>query len=192
MANLIPKTPPAAWVAMARDVLLEEGVQGVKVDRLAQRLGVTKGGFYKHFAHRDALLAQLLALWEADNVFVPALPRALAADAARERLLALTERLIGEEGYDPRFDLAVRDWARVDPAVAAVVRRADRRRVALLRRLFAALGCDTQEADVRSRVLYYHQVGYYALGIHESEAERRRLLPAYLRILIGAERLPPG
>ena len=95
MANLIPKTPPAAWVAMARDVLLEEGVQGVKVDRLAQRLGVTKGGFYKHFAHRDALLAQLLALWEADNVFVPALPRALAADAARERLLALTERLIG-------------------------------------------------------------------------------------------------
>lgn len=192
MANLIPKTPPAAWVAMARDVLLEEGVQGVKVDRLAQRLGVTKGGFYKHFAHRDALLAQLLALWEADNVFVPALPRALDADAARERLLALTERLIGEEGYDPRFDLAVRDWARVDPAVAAVVRRTDRRRVALLRRLFAALGCDTQEADVRSRVLYYHQVGYYALGIHESEAERRRLLPAYLRILIGAERLPPG
>ena len=33
-------------------------------DALAQALGVTKGGFYGHFADRDALLEEMLDSWE--------------------------------------------------------------------------------------------------------------------------------
>lgn len=189
MANLVPKTPPAAWVATARAVLIDEGIQGVKVDRLAQRLGVTKGGFYKHFADRADLLARLLALWEQDNVFVAPVPTGLTSAQARQQLLAFSQRLIDEDGYDPRFDLAVRDWSRVDRSVARCVERVDRRRLQELTKLFSALGCDAPEAEVRARVLYYHQVGYYALGIKESKAERQHLLPTYLQILIGTDKL---
>lgn len=192
MANLIPKTPPSDWVQAARQALVEEGIQGVKVDRLAQRLGVTKGGFYKHFADRAELLERLLALWVSDNLFLP--PGLLASTAAEARaaLVALTDRLIDEQGFDPRFDMAVRDWARVDPAVARTVARVDRERLGRLAELFGALGCDPQEAEVRARVLYYHQVGYYALGVRETRALRQRLLPTYLRILVGAEHFRDG
>lgn len=189
MANLVPKTPPDAWVATARDLLVEEGIQGVKVDRLGQRLGVTKGGFYRHFANRADLLERLLALWERDNVFVPPLPHPLAPAQARELLVAMTDRLIDEQQFDPRFDMAVREWARVDPAVGRTLARVDRTRIARLRELFAALGCEPQEAEVRARVFYYHQVGYYALGVKESRSSRRQLLPTYMHILIGAEHI---
>lgn len=187
MANLVPKTPPEAWVATARVVLIEEGIQGVKVDRVAQRLGVTKGGFYKHFANRADLLGRLLAMWERDNVFVPATARPSTAAQARIALVALTDRLIDEEAFDPRFDMAVRDWARVDPAAARALARVDGMRLAHLVDLFLVLGCDAQEAEVRARVMYYHQVGYYALGVKEGRSTRKRLLPTYMRILIGAE-----
>jgi AcrR family transcriptional regulator len=189
MANLTPKTPPAAWLACARQALIEEGIQGVKIDRLAQRLGITKGGFYKHFADRAALLGQLLAMWESDNVFVPPLPKVMSARQAREALVALTGRLIDEAAFDPRFDMAVRDWARVDAVAADALARTDRKRLARLAALYAALGCDAQEAEVRARVLYYHQVGYYALGVKETRAQRQKLVPTYLQILIGAEHL---
>ncbi len=189
MANLIPKTPPETWLATARKALLEEGIQGVKVHRLAQRLGVTRGGFYKHFADRDDLLNRLLGMWEATNVFALDLPPLKTPRDAREALRNLTGRLIEEDGFDPRFDLAVRDWARHDKRAAWAVERVDARRMDLLRRLFLAFGCAPDEAAVRGRVFYYHQIGYYALGVRQTIAERKRMLPLYLRILVGSEHL---
>lgn len=191
MANLVPKTPPSTWIATARKTLIEEGIQGVKVDRLAQRLGVTRGGFYKHFADRDALLDGLLQEWEASNVFALELPVLKTRADAQQALERLADRLIEEDGFDPRFDMAVRDWARHDKRAAWAVERVDERRLALLRRLFRAFGCDAEEAAVRARVFYYHQIGYYAMGVHESAAERKRMRPLYTRILVGAEHLDP-
>jgi AcrR family transcriptional regulator len=189
MANLVPKIPPAAWVDAARDALLADGIDGVRVDRLAKALGVTRGGFYHHFADRGALLDALLAHWEASVVFVD--PAHAPADPAQAlaALDALVARLIGEHGYDPRFDLAVRAWSQSDARAARAVRRVDRRRLALLERLFVALGCSADEADVRACVFYFHQIGYYAIGIDESAARRRGRAATYLRILCGEAHL---
>lgn len=184
-----PKTPVEGWLAAARRTLIDEGVAGVKVDRLAKRLGVTRGGFYHYFADRDELLLQLLAQWEAGNVFVPEAPIPRNPSEAIKALNALVDRLIDEESYDPRFDLAVRDWSRNDERAAWAVERVDARRIATLARLFLALGCEAPEADVRARVFYFHQIGYYAIGIKQTAAERRRLVPVYLRILIGTEHM---
>lgn len=187
MANLIPKTPRATWLATARNALIDEGIHGVKVERLAHRLGVTRGGFYKQFADRDELLKQLLESWETQNVFALELPPLRTRQQARDAFARLTNRLIEEDGFDSRFDLAVRDWARNDKRAAWAVERMDAKRIELLRRLFLAIGCDDEEAIVRARVFYYHQIGYYALGVKQTTAERKRILPIYLRILIGAE-----
>jgi AcrR family transcriptional regulator len=48
----------------ARAALIEEGIGGVKIDRLAARLGVTRDGFYHNFEDREALLSALLDLWK--------------------------------------------------------------------------------------------------------------------------------
>lgn len=191
MANLVPKTPPSTWIAAARRTLVEEGIQGVKVDRLAQRLGVTRGGFYKHFTDRNDLLDRLLQEWEASNIFAPDLPVLRSRADAQKALQALAERLIEEDGFDPRFDMAVRDWARNDRRAAWAVERVDARRLEQLRRLFAAFDCEADEAAVRARVFYYHQIGYYAMGVQETAAERKLLQPMYTRILVGAEHLHP-
>jgi hypothetical protein len=36
----------------------------VQVEVLARPLGVTKGGFYGHFADRNALLGEMLDAWD--------------------------------------------------------------------------------------------------------------------------------
>jgi hypothetical protein len=47
------------------------------------------------------------------------------------------------------------------------------------------LGYDPQEAEIRARITYFHQVGYYALGLKESDRTRRKLAPIYTRVLLG-------
>ncbi|MBY0431260.1 MAG: hypothetical protein K2Q10_08685, partial [Rhodospirillales bacterium] len=70
-----------------------------------------------------------------------------------------------------------------------LVREADATRTAVLRRIFDALGYAEEEAEVRARVAYYHQVGYYALGIVESRRVRAALFPTYFKMLSGFD--PP-
>jgi len=160
MANLVPKISAETWLAMARAVLVEEGIAAVKVDRLAQRLGVSRGGFYHHFQDRADLLARLLAHWEAEARFLP--PGRAPRNPAQALAVidAQVRHLIDEREFDPRFDMAVRAWAQADAAVAVAVERMDRRRIAALTRVFVALGCDRPEAAIRARVLYFHQIGF--------------------------------
>src|SRR3990170_1341999 len=111
------RTPRERWVEEGLRVLADGGVDAVRVEALAKGLGVTKGGFYGYFADRDALLAEMLDTWEREST-----------DDVLER--------VEREGGDPKrkahragaltfsddrllpIDLAVRDWARRDPAVA--------------------------------------------------------------------------
>jgi len=51
--------------------------------------------------------------------------------------------------------------------------------------VFEDMGYPEDEAFVRARVTYFHQVGYYALGVEEPRQQRLRLLPLYTRILTG-------
>jgi len=89
--------------------------------------------------------------------------------------------------YSPAWDAAVRDWARVSGKVANAVRRTDDARIEILKQVFLDMGCKDEEAFVRARICYFHQVGYYALGVRESREERLRLMPLYTRVLTGRD-----
>jgi AcrR family transcriptional regulator len=52
------------WIEAALQALADGGPREVAVERLAARLGATKGSFYWHFAHREELISEALATWE--------------------------------------------------------------------------------------------------------------------------------
>src|SRR5260370_34486779 len=60
----ITRTPRRRWIKAGLRALAAGGPDAVRVEALAQALGVTKGGFYGHFADRDALLDEMLDTWE--------------------------------------------------------------------------------------------------------------------------------
>lgn len=177
------------WIETAKQSLIEEGLSGVKVDRLASRLGVTRGGFYHNFKDRDDLLDRLLEHWRSECRFLPQERPPTHPAEAVEWLDLVLRRLIESDGYDEQFDRAVREWARSYQRAAWAVERADRERLEVLTQAFDALGYDDQEAPTRARVFYYHQIGYYAIGVRQSIAERRRMLDVYMEILCGHEAL---
>lgn len=179
-----PRLERSDWVAAARAALIEGGIDRVRVLTLAKALGVTTGSFYWHFADRPQLLAALLADWEERNTEAF---RAAVASTADPHLQydRIIEVWASESAFDPAYDSAVRDWARNSDVVEAAVQRIDEQRIQLLREVFVALGQDELEALVRARIAYYHQVGFYAMRVRISPAERARLLPVYKRLLKG-------
>lgn len=144
------RTPRSRWIEEGLRALGAGGPEAVRVEALARKLGVTKGGFYWHFSDRRALLDEILDAWERQSIDdVIAQIEAQGGDA-RDRLRRLFEisssRRIGEL---IRAEYAIRDWARRDERVARRLRRVDNRRIDYLRSLFGAICDDPEEVEVR-------------------------------------------
>lgn len=173
------------WVRAARVCLIRTGIESIKVERLAIRLKVTTGSFYWHFKKLSDLHEVLLSDWYETNTasFHRAVERA-GADP-RQQYLAFLGTWVLEKDFDPRYDRAVRDWARQSRKVAALLSKVDADRMSLLQSIFEAFGYIGLDAEMRARVAYYHQVGYYALDAREPNEVRVGLGPGYAKILTG-------
>src|SRR3546814_18764042 len=112
MAGRTPKNTVQDWIEAAKRMLVEEGIAGLKVDRLANRLGVTRGGFYHHFKERDEFFDQVIQYWEATCQFLPNEPPPSKTANAAGWLDHTVERRIEDDGYDYHFALAARAWER--------------------------------------------------------------------------------
>jgi len=175
------------WLDTARRALIEEGTAGVEINKLARRLGSSRSGFYWFFKDRAQLLDELLVLWaHSSTILFERVLRDQHEDGLAE-YLALTNLWIDENEYDPKWDGAIRDWARTSEPVRKVVEAVDQKRIAALEQIFKHIGYQGKEANVRARVMYYHQVGYYAMGVCESQRERRALIPYYKKALTGRD-----
>lgn len=111
------------------------GVQGVSVPDLMQRAGLTHGGFYKHFASKDALVAEACAL--ALNQTHARLRAAARAAPAGEGARAIIEAYLSVVHRDhPEEGCAIAalgsEIARDDPATRRQLTLGVQRLVALL------------------------------------------------------------
>lgn len=158
----ITRTPRSRWVEEGLRALAAGGPDAVRVEALAQAIGVTKGGFYGHFADRNALLEEMLDAWERRST---------------EEVLERVERKGGDVGarlrragaltFSPELlpiDLAVRDWSRRDAAVAERLRRVDNRRMDYLRGLFGAFCADQDEVEARSMLAFCLAIGSHFMA----------------------------
>src|SRR4051794_22786325 len=171
------------WIEAARGALIDGGIAAVRVERLALAMGVTIGSFYWHFSKRADLLDALLEDWRITNTTAMSAAAMNDASPTGDRFNSFLNVWVDESSYSPAYDSAVRDWARSSAKVFETVRAVDLQRIALLRRIFRDLGYDDDRAEVRARITYFHQVGFYALGLRDDEPDRLKFRPLYFEAL---------
>ena len=171
-------------------VLAAEGAPSVRIDRIAARLGLSKGSFHHHFAGADGYKRDLLAHYEA--LSVAALDSAIAgvADDAstRDVLGALTAMISGDDAglYRPELDVAVRAWSTTDPDVRAVQQRIDTTRIDALARVWSRAVPDAAQARRAALLPYLLAVGA-AVVVPPVEVDDLRRLYELLLPLVPAD-----
>ena len=174
------------WVAAALDALAEGGIDRVRVEVLAQRLGVTKGGFYRRYRDRRALLDGVLETWVAGRLAsIQRQTELSSGEAPAERLRGLI-RLFAERlnAQGLSIELAVRQWARSDPTAAAAVAQVDAVRQTSVAALYEGLGYVAAEARVRGVVFYAFIFGQGLLFLDLESAAREAMIDACAEALI--------
>jgi AcrR family transcriptional regulator len=181
----LTRTPPDRWIEEGLRALAEGGPEAVRIEPLAQALGVSKGGFYWQFDDRPALLESMLDSWERANVD-DVIERVEAGGGdAREKL----RRLFAIAGHVPlRTELAIRDWSRRDRTVAARLRRVDNRRMDYMRSLFGAIEGGEEDADeVETRCILAMSlwIGNHFIAADHPGRTRGEVVRRALEALIG-------
>ncbi|PZO81220.1 MAG: TetR/AcrR family transcriptional regulator [Mesorhizobium amorphae] len=175
------------WFDLAYQTLLSEGVESVRVLTLAQKLGVSRSSFYWYFESREDLLDRFLEHWTQRNTKAIVERAERPAETIIRGILHIFECWVEEALFDHRLEFAVREWARRSPDVRRAIDEADETRLQAISALYRRHGFDQEEAFVRARVLYYMQIGYYALDVQEPLEQRLGHLAAYLRSFSGQE-----
>ncbi|GLS86137.1 TetR family transcriptional regulator [Cypionkella aquatica] len=176
---------PEVWLDAAYALLVEGGVEAVKVMPLAAKLGLSRTSFYWHFADREALLAGLIARWQSQNTAnLIARTQAPAATIA-EAMLNVNDCWITPALFDSRMEFAIRTWALTDSALAEVLKAADLARVQALTAMFETFLYPALEARVRAQTVYLTQVGYISMRTEESLQFRLHSIPDYVLIFTG-------
>ena len=153
------------WVALAQKVLRLEGPTALTVDHLCSRARRTKGSFYHHFKGISELTQALARHW-ADVEGEAAAQTALAGTTPMDRLQAML-RLTAEA--DGRLERGIRVVALGDPAVAALVGKADDRRELIMTSLLAA-GYTLPGAEAHHFARLFHALHLAALMRAPGEA----------------------
>jgi AcrR family transcriptional regulator len=179
----VTRTPRTSWIDAGLRALATGGPEAVRVDVLAQELGVTRGGFYWYFGSREAFLEEMLDEWETRST-----------ENAREQ--------VEREGGDARakvwragmltfskdlmpIDLAVRDWARRDRSVAKRLRRVDNSRIEYLRELIRAFCPDEDEVEVRSMLAFSLAIANHFIAADHGTRSRKQVLELAKRHLLA-------
>jgi AcrR family transcriptional regulator len=176
------RTPRSAWIDAGLRALAAGGPDAVRIEPLAEGLGVTRGGFYWHFEDRRALLEEMLDTWERRST---------------DEVLERVER----EGGDPRskvrragmltfsrellpIDLAIRDWARRDRSVAKRLRRVDNRRMEYLRALISTFCPDADDIEARSMLAFSLAIGNYFIAADHDPRTRADVMELAVQRLL--------
>jgi AcrR family transcriptional regulator len=178
----LTRTPRTSWIEEGLRALGVGGPDAVRIEKLAQALGVTKGGFYWHFDDRRALLEEMLDAWERvviDEVIERLEGEGGDARAKLRRLFALA--LSGRDLL--KIELAIRDWARRDKAVAKRLKRIDNRRMEYMRSLFGAFCPDEDEVEVRCTIAFSLFIGSPFIAADHGPRSRAEVLELALRRL---------
>lgn len=177
------------WLLKALAIFIEEGIDAVRITRLANELNVTRGSFYWHFSNREDLIEALVDYWKSRNTHA-IVDSVASAKSLSDGIFRFFETCLDTQLFDPRLDLAIREWARRSPEIRQQLDAADRVRVQALTDFYQRFDYPMPEAFIRARVIYFAQIGFYALDVHEDLATRLSYTEAYFESFTGKHLKP--
>ena len=150
---------PEDWIELTLDEIAKTGVKGIRVNDLCDRMGVTKGSFYTHFASKEDLLQGVLKYWSSKQ---PEVLSNRAYSLSATGLGMVYEWLNQVRKMDVlRRDAALREWASYDKKVAKVLEKTDRLVLGYIEKILSESDTSIPEGQIPivARLLFLSALG---------------------------------
>lgn len=163
------------WLSQGLAALAADGEPGLRIDRLAQQMGLTKGSFHHHFRGMADYRRGLLERYEREQLAALGhLAASVECMSAQDALRELPSRAAGMLNTDA--ERAVRAWGNSDGEARETQERIDAARLEFLRGLWTKALGDDERARTAALVPHLLAIGASVVQPPMGTAE---LLKAY-------------
>lgn len=173
------------WINAAYTLFINDGIEAVKIMPLAKTLNLTRTGFYWHFKDLSDLHDAIIDIWQTRNTGIVLERCAAPAKTLCAALFNLIDCWIDNNLFDAPLDLAIRNWARNDSRLQALVDQSDGARLAAVKALFVRFGKTGDDAHYRALTVILTQTGYYSIHVSEPRLKRAIAGCQYVEIFAG-------
>jgi AcrR family transcriptional regulator len=177
----IKRVSKAEWLQTALALLESQGVEAVRVERIARELGISKSGFYWHFKDRDDLRGQMVDYWAHEFTEVVTANPSMSEGSPRERLEQTMLMILDHDLT--RYEVPMRAWAEADANTARRVREVYQLRLDFLRQIFRDLGFKGDELEMRTRLFACYHTWERAMFSKDSKKSLRKLIKRRVDLL---------
>ena len=144
------RTSKAEWLECALATLENEGINAVKIERLANELKTSRSGFYWHFQDRAELLKEMLSYWRTEYTET-VIKNGKQLDMAPDKRLYTIMEMIEKHALD-RYEVHMRAWADHDSQAAEVLADVYQQRLEFIRSVFSEMGFSGCDLEMRTRL----------------------------------------
>lgn len=177
MAKRLSKTD---WLALGLKQLEQFGSGAIRIDKLCEKSGRTKGSFYHHFKSRDDFVSALMEYW-AEKLTERVINLTETEVTPIAKLMALNQHALNME-YE--VDRELRRWAGHDELVQKAVEKIDKRRIDYVASLLMqAKDIPSQQAIDLAVMNYTSLIGFQQMFIPVGHERRTRIDCLYVTIL---------
>ena len=174
----------ADWLEKALEVLESDGLDEVKIERLARELKVSRSGFYWHFENRQALIRSMIEYWGAKFTSVVSTNRKLINASPKERLYKIMKMIL--EHKLTRYEIPMRACAEKDPVAMELVNRIYQERLDFLRSTFSEMGFEGEDLEMRTHLFVCYHTWEGVMFVKLSKAKRLKWLKSRVELLCSS------
>lgn len=143
------------WLTFALEVLMKQGPGAIKITKLCDLKGVTKGSFYHHFTNRAVFIEDLMQHWY-EATTVAFIEQANTEHSAIEKLQKL-DKVIAENNTGA--EVHIRAWALKEPVISQHLSKIDTQRRDYLAQCYCELGLEETRAKDVALLAYSNFLG---------------------------------
>ncbi|MDX1696429.1 MAG: TetR/AcrR family transcriptional regulator [Ketobacteraceae bacterium] len=144
------------WINAGIDTLKTKGPQALSAEKLAKKLGVTRGSFYHHFENIHGFNTAILDHWVNVNTTIPFAEAKTNTSTPEDELEQLVEK---SWHTDLQLEVAVRAWAMTNQQVRQWVETSDKYRLEYLIGLYQAVVGDKEKGKRFAQIAFYGLLG---------------------------------
>ena len=149
------------WINLGYRIFSEQGVSGIVVEKMARILNVNKSSFYWHFKTRKVFIENLILFWiknETDRIII----LSDSKKTGSQKFKTLIDLVYKQ---DPFLDFIfhLKRYARKEKKAQLQIDQIDNIRIEYTVKLLLEMGYSKQDANIKSKVLYKHFLGYHEM-----------------------------
>jgi AcrR family transcriptional regulator len=145
----------ADWLEKALDILEIDGINEVKIERLARELNISKSGFYWHFKDRKDLIRTMITYWGEEFTSVVTSNNEILNASPKERIYLAIKMIL--EINLTRLELPMRFSAEKDHTAWELLNRVYQTRLNFFRSALSEIGFEGEDLEMRIHLITcYH------------------------------------